>query len=163
MPATVQSLDLLIPDVATTTRLAADLADRLRGGEVILLEGDLGAGKTTFVRGVVAQLGDCEASSPSFTIENIYPTPSWTIHHYDFHRLVDLGIEGLVLQEALADPRRVVIIEWPEIVRPLLPPTHLTLEFQFQPQPEARRLVYRASPGLSYLLPPGGLASGSAD
>ncbi len=163
MPVTVQSLDLLIPDVATTTRLAADLADRLRGGEIVLLEGDLGAGKTTFVRGLVAQLGDCEASSPSFTIENIYPTPSWTIHHYDFHRLVDLGIEGLVLQEAIADPHSVVIIEWPEIVRPLLPLASLTLEFQFQPQPDARRLVYRVSPDLSYLLPPGGCSSGLTD
>ena len=147
------SIDLLAIGVQATVAQAAGLADRLRGGEVILLDGDLGSGKTTFVRALVSYLGGADASSPSFTIENIYPTDRWPVHHYDFYRLSALGLEGLALKEVIARADSLVLIEWPDLAKPLLPADYLRLEFQFQADPAARRLVYSAPETLGYLLP----------
>ena len=144
---------LVVDNLAETGRLAVDLASRLRGGEVVILDGDLGAGKTAFVKALVDSLGGPVATSPSFTIENIYPTPSWSVHHYDFYRLSELGVDGLSLTEVIRDGEAVVLIEWAALVRHLLGPDHLELEFQFDPRPTARRLIYRAPESLAYLLP----------
>lgn len=161
--------EFVVADLAQTKGLAADLAGRLRGGEVIVLEGDLGAGKTAFVRGLVESLGGAEASSPSFTIENIYPTNSLVIHHYDFYRLTQLsGIDSQALGEVIKAGKAVVLIEWADLARHLLGQNQLQLEFQFEAAPSARRLIYRpSSAALDYLLPPPDLltkqANGSAD
>lgn len=117
------------------------------------MEGDLGAGKTAFVRGLVKSLGGAEASSPSFTIENIYPTPALAVHHYDFYRLSELGVDGLTLTEVIKSGAGVVFIEWAGLVRHLLDDNHLRLEFQFEDQPTARKLTYQTPPDLDYLLP----------
>lgn len=148
------SVARLAPTAAATAAEAAGLAGRLRGGEVIQLDGDLGSGKTTFVRALVDCLGGADASSPTFTIENVYPTKRWPVHHYDFYRLSSLGLEGSALGEVIARGDSLVLIEWPELVRQLLPDDCLRLQFQFQDSPTARRLVWRAPPSLEYLLPP---------
>lgn len=148
------SIARLAPTATATAAQAAGLAGRLRGGEVILLDGDLGSGKTTFVRALVDCLGGADASSPSFTIENIYPTDRWPVHHYDFYRLPALGLEGSTLAEVIARGDSLVLIEWPDLVRQLVGADCLRLEFQFQTRPTARRLVWQAPPSLEYLLPP---------
>ena len=99
-------------------RLVALLALDVRAGDVVLLRGDLGAGKTTFARALIrALLGrdDEEIPSPTFSLLQSYESPRVTVHHFDFYRLGDLA-EALEigLEEALATG--LVLIEWPERV-----------------------------------------------
>lgn len=147
------SRTLTVDSLRQTEVLAADLAGRLLGGEVIVLDGDLGSGKTAFVKGLVKKLQGPEASSPSFTIENIYPTAGLAVHHYDFYRLSELGVDGLALTEAIKSGRGLVVIEWADLVRHLLPPNYLNIQFQFEDRPTARHLTYKAPKSLDYLLP----------
>lgn len=97
-----------------TSAAGAQLAARLKAGDVVLLYGDLGAGKTAFVRGLARGLGAAadDVSSPTFTIVQEYPGRV-TLYHVDLYRLEppdvdDLGLEDLVLGDG------VVAIEWAE-------------------------------------------------
>jgi len=101
----------------------------LSGGEVIELVGDVGAGKTTFVKGVAVGMGiDEDVQSPSFTINRLYEAVgSIQLSHYDFYRLQDPGIMSVELQESLNDSKVVTIIEWAEIVNGVLPVDRVTI------------------------------------
>ena len=100
---------------AETEAIAALLAAQLSGGEVIFLEGDLGAGKTAFVRGLARGLGAPEDSvaSPTFVIQTTYPCASGRLlHHADLYRLAsELGAEDVGLFE-LPGERDILAIEW---------------------------------------------------
>ena len=96
-----------------TAKLATDFANQLNGGEIIQLIGDMGAGKTTFVKSLVKALGsDDHVSSPTFTICNEYKG-NFTIYHCDFYRLKD---DELIEQELtdLVKEKNIVIMEWAE-------------------------------------------------
>ncbi len=99
---------------------------------VIELTGDVGVGKTTFTRGLAKGLGVKEpVTSPSFTISKSYATADGrTLTHYDFYRLGDVGLMQEDLDEKLADPEQVVVIEWGEAVKDLLPENHLKIEIK---------------------------------
>jgi tRNA threonylcarbamoyladenosine biosynthesis protein TsaE len=115
--------------VAQTEAIAAQLALELRGGESIALYGDLGAGKTQFVRGIVAALGgDRHAvSSPTFVLLNVYSTPRMPVFHLDAYRLHESEeLESIGYSELLSQGG-VVIVEWAERVVPLLPEDHLSV------------------------------------
>ncbi len=100
---------------AETERLAADLAERLRPGDVVLIEGELGAGKTTFVRGALRALGVREpVTSPTFTIGRRY-TGRVPISHLDLYRLGDLDNEDPGLLDDYVGADRVTFIEWPAL------------------------------------------------
>jgi tRNA threonylcarbamoyladenosine biosynthesis protein TsaE len=96
-----------------TAALARDLASRLRAGDVLLLSGDLGAGKTAFVRGLADGLGiDPElVSSPTFTLIHEYRGPGLTLYHADLYRLDRAVPEDLGLEDSRDG---VLAIEWPE-------------------------------------------------
>ncbi len=100
---------------AETEAIAAQFARELKGGEVIFLEGDLGAGKTAFVRGLARGLGAPEESvaSPTFVIHTTYPCASGRmLHHADLYRLAsELGAEDVGLFD-LPGERDVLAIEW---------------------------------------------------
>jgi len=98
-----------------TEQLAADLAARFHGGEVVLLSGELGAGKTAFVRGLARGLGSDpeEVASPTFVLLTAYPGPL-TLHHADLYRLAGNGDEAELGLEELPGPRGVLAIEWAE-------------------------------------------------
>ena len=100
---------------AETEAIAAELARDLQGGEVIFLEGDLGAGKTAFVRGLARCLGAPEdaVASPTFVIQTTYPCASGRLlHHADLYRLAsELGAEDVGLFD-LPGPRDILAIEW---------------------------------------------------
>lgn len=103
----------------------------LKGGEVIELMSDLGGGKTTFTQGLAAGMGSRElVSSPSFTLSNEYRSARLTLKHYDFYRLNDAGILRQELQDWLADTHAVVVVEWADIVRDVLPPDRVTILFK---------------------------------
>jgi len=114
----------------------------LRGGEIIELAGDVGAGKTTLTKAIAKGMGiDEDVQSPSFTISRVYESPSGTmLAHYDFYRLSDAGIMGDELQETIHDPKSVTIIEWAGIIDDILPRDRLTVTF-FTTGEESRRLT----------------------
>jgi tRNA threonylcarbamoyladenosine biosynthesis protein TsaE len=98
-----------------TLAIAEGLAAGFRGGEVVLLTGELGAGKTAFVRGLARGLGadPAEVSSPTFVLLTSYPG-RLTLHHADLYRLAGDGDEVELGLEELPGPRGVLAVEWAE-------------------------------------------------
>ncbi|MBL0948837.1 tRNA (adenosine(37)-N6)-threonylcarbamoyltransferase complex ATPase subunit type 1 TsaE [Brevundimonas sp.] len=106
--------DITLADEAATTRLGAALAQHVAAGEVVLLSGDLGMGKSTLARGLIRALTrpDEDVPSPTFTLVQFYegPTP---VAHFDLYRLEDpREVDEIGLQEAIDEG--VALIEWPE-------------------------------------------------
>ena len=118
----------------------------LVGGETIELVGDVGAGKTTLVRGVALGMGvDETVQSPSFTISRVYEAPNnKRLAHYDFYRLADPGIMGGELAEAVSDRDTSVIIEWADTVEQTLPADRLTITIVATAE-DTRRLTMKSS------------------
>jgi tRNA threonylcarbamoyl adenosine modification protein YjeE len=109
------------PSPESTEGIGESIAAQLQGGDILLLEGDLAAGKTTMVRGVVRALGgdDSEVSSPSFVLVQSYPCAGATIdvvHHVDLYRLRDTisDLREIGVEELLSDPAAVTAVEWPK-------------------------------------------------
>lgn len=117
---------------AATAALATALAPLLEAGDVILLDGDLGAGKTTFMQGLAAGLGvDDNVTSPTFTLMNIYPTSRGVdLVHVDAYRLENLSeVIDLALTEMLEDGA-IVAIEWGDRARAALADPVLRIAMQ---------------------------------
>lgn len=110
--------------------LGRQLGTKLNGGTVIELVGDVGAGKTTFTRGLARGLGVVDnIVSPSFTISCRYPARNGlSLNHYDFYRLNDPGVVALELAESIADPWAITVVEWGESTQDALPPRHIRVE-----------------------------------
>jgi tRNA threonylcarbamoyladenosine biosynthesis protein TsaE len=128
-----------------TRRVGMRLGNLLLPGDVICLQGDLGAGKTTFVQGVAQGWGSLDpVSSPTFIIVNIYRRPGEEqLFHMDAYRL-DSAPEAaeLDLDEMLA--RGGLLVEWPERVQGILPETHMWISFEYVAE-ENRQFVLKAS------------------
>ena len=126
--------------------LGEKLGGLLKGGEVIELVGDVGAGKTTFTKGLAVGLGiDEDVQSPSFTISRVYDArDGLLLSHYDFYRLSDAGIMASELKETTQDPKAVTVIEWADIVDGVLPETRLLIEFA-APTETTRNLTLNGS------------------
>lgn len=101
-----------------TAAVASQLAGSFRGGEVVLLTGELGAGKTAFVRGLARGLGADpeEVASPTFVLLTAYPG-RLTLHHADLYRLRGDGDERELGLEELPGPGGVLAVEWAERLR----------------------------------------------
>lgn len=121
-----------IKTVEAMQEFGALVGRALQGGEVIELVGDVGAGKTTFVKGLAGGMGiDETVQSPSFTISRVYDVANDTrLVHYDFYRLHDAGIMAAELGDVLDDKTAVVVIEWAEAVAHVLPDDRLTITIQ---------------------------------
>jgi len=112
-----------------TEKLGFVLGKMLKGGEVIELVSDLGGGKTTFTRGIVAGAGSPDhVSSPTFTISNVYQANQLGIHHFDFYRLGEAGLMEHELEDVLGEADRIVIVEWSDVVAHVLPADRLRVE-----------------------------------
>ena len=100
---------------------------------VIELVGDVGTGKTTFTRGLAKGLGvKEEITSPSFTISKSYACKNGkTLVHYDFYRLNDPGLMSEDLSENINNPNNIVIIEWSDTIKDLLPKNHTTITINY--------------------------------
>ncbi|MCL4198613.1 MAG: tRNA (adenosine(37)-N6)-threonylcarbamoyltransferase complex ATPase subunit type 1 TsaE [Phycisphaerales bacterium] len=120
-----------------TMRIAADLAQRLRGGAFLALHGDLGAGKTCFVRGLARGLGiDPRAvSSPTFVIMHEYESAAAheprVLIHVDAYRLKGAAeLEGIGWEELLDRRDAVIALEWPERIGDALPPDRIDVAIE---------------------------------
>lgn len=138
----IQEVNTVDDMIALGTRIGG----LLRGSEMIELVGDVGAGKTTLVKGIAKGLAiDEDVQSPSFTISRVYDgRDDIRLAHYDFYRLQDSGIMADELSEAVTDLHTVVIVEWAAIASGVLPIDRLTIELV--PITEtSRRLTLTAS------------------
>ena len=98
-----------------TIRFGEVLGRSLRAGDVVLLYGELGAGKTTLVRGMARAVGfRGRVSSPTFALAHIYRGKRLTLHHLDLYRLKEGETGELGLDELLNDSRGAVVVEWPQ-------------------------------------------------
>jgi tRNA threonylcarbamoyladenosine biosynthesis protein TsaE len=105
--------ETLGPDA--TERVGADLAARLRPGDVVLVSGELGTGKTTLVRGALHALGiDGPVTSPTFVVGHAYEGASGPVSHLDLYRLAGMGDEDPGLLDPFFAPDAIVFVEWPE-------------------------------------------------
>lgn len=121
---------LFLTDAEATRSLGVRLGKSLPAGSVILLEGDLGAGKTTLVQGIGEGLGIEDAIvSPTFTLINEYSEGRIPLYHLDLYRLEPAEVEALNLEsywEGVEYPLGIVAIEWAERL-PYNPPSYLQL------------------------------------
>lgn len=135
---------IMVTDEEDMHRFAARLAAELRPGDVVALNGNLGAGKTFLVKAVAAQWGITAAASPTFAIVNQYHGTR-KVYHFDFYRinamreLTDIGF-----QEYLADADAVVFVEWAELFPEMLPPYAKQVYIQLNDD-FCREVTYAAS------------------
>lgn len=125
---------IFLADAEATRSLGRILGQSLLPGSVILLEGDLGAGKTTLVQGIGEGLGITDSIvSPTFTLINEYREGRISLYHLDLYRLQPEEVEALNLEtywEGLEMPLGIVAIEWAERL-PYLPPSYLRLNLTY--------------------------------
>lgn len=125
-----------------TRRLGAIMAPFFQAGDVVLLEGDLGAGKTTLVGGVATALKvEDDVISPTFNIMKCYFKGSLPLYHIDAYRLEHQNIE-LGLDEFI-EGNGVCFIEWPQYIKPLLPDEYLAISLLNQG--DDNRLIHLVS------------------
>lgn len=127
-----------------TIALGERLGRKLKAGALLLLRGELGAGKTTLTRGLARGAGyRGRVSSPTFALAHVYRGKRLTVHHLDLYRLargehLEVGIE-----ELLADPRAVVVVEWPAAAGGRWPKDRL--EVTLSHAPGGRRATLKAT------------------
>ena len=107
-----------------TMAFAKKFAKTLKPGSVVALEGDLGAGKTTFIKGLALGLGlksEDAVTSPTFAIMHVYETKP-TLYHFDLYRLEKVSeVQAIGFEEFIEDPNVICCIEWPQKAGNLIP------------------------------------------
>ncbi len=138
-----------------TISLGHHIGSRLKGSEILLLQSDLGGGKTTFTKGLVAGIGSAESvSSPTFTISQEYIGGRFKVYHFDLYRLGELGIMSEELQEIVDQKDGIVVIEWPGLTKNILPEgrtVHIEINRQKSGE-NVRSISIAYSDSLRYLL-----------
>jgi tRNA threonylcarbamoyladenosine biosynthesis protein TsaE len=147
---TVGSVAILSRSPGDTAAIGSVLAGWLRDGDVILLHGDLGAGKTTLAKGIAAALGiGAVVSSPSFALVNEYEVdpgrPVTRLHHLDLYRLQRDEVASIGFADYASPTAGVTLVEWPERAADQLPDRFLLIEIEAV-GPEQRRFRFRMSP-----------------
>ncbi len=131
---------VFLENAEATISQASRLAKVLQAGDIVLLRGALGAGKTSFARGVIGALcQNTEVPSPTYTLVQTYDCPHFTLWHFDLYRLEhEQGIWELGIEEALDNG--VCLIEWPERIADLLSGNELDIHIDFADK--GRQLSY---------------------
>ncbi|HEX4780322.1 MAG TPA: tRNA (adenosine(37)-N6)-threonylcarbamoyltransferase complex ATPase subunit type 1 TsaE [Usitatibacter sp.] len=146
------ALNTILPDEAATAALGAALARALEPGLVVYLVGELGAGKTTLVRGALRALGwDGPVKSPTYGLVEVYEVSRLNLHHFDFYRFRDPRewIDAGFRESFNGLP--VSLIEWPEKAAGLLPPADLEIVLAVQGTGRSAALTSSSKAGAAAL------------
>jgi tRNA threonylcarbamoyladenosine biosynthesis protein TsaE len=129
-----------------TQRLGEDFAKTLKGGDVVCLYGELGAGKTTFVQGLAKGLGiNSRIISPTFIIVRSYELEVLNFFHIDLYRMEgEKDLESLGIDEILNNKNNIVVIEWAENLNNQMPKKRTDVEFSYE-NDDVRKIVFRSS------------------
>ena len=115
---------------AQTLALAERFSSALKGGEIVFLRGPIGAGKTVFVKGVAAALGlKSSPTSASFSLMKEYKNKKHPLFHIDLFRLEEGEVFNLGFEEMLEDENAIILAEWPDPIRHMLPADRLEMDF----------------------------------
>ncbi len=149
----MESLRCALPDAEATQALAQRMAPLLVGGGVVWLQGDLGAGKTTFARALLQALGvDERVKSPTYSLVESYPlragNNAWHLDLYRIAAAEELDYLGL---EALRESGALVLVEWPEHGARALPPADLHLHLSHVGEARAALLSARSARAHAWL------------
>jgi tRNA threonylcarbamoyladenosine biosynthesis protein TsaE len=146
------SLDLKLPDPGATEALGHALAADAQAGRVLHLRGDLGAGKTTLVRGLLRGLGHTgRVKSPTYTLVEPYELSSLHFYHFDFYRLKNKEEWEQAGFREYFDGRALCAVEWPERAHGLLAPPDLEIELRFESDRRRARVEARSAAGEAWL------------
>ncbi len=137
-----------LPDENATLALGAALAPRLEPGMVIALRGELGAGKTTLVRGLLRALGHAgRVKSPTYTLVEVYEVSRLSLYHFDFYRFHDPSEWSDAGFRDVFNGRNVCLVEWPERARGQLPPADLEVALEVTEPGRAATLTASSASG----------------
>ena len=124
-----------------TKEFAKDFASKLKKGDVIVLSGELGSGKTKFTEGFLSYFGlENEISSPTFTIVKEYKKDNINIYHFDVYRLEDSS-EFYAIGGDEYFEKGICIIEWGELIQDALPKKYIKIDFSRSPEDENFRIL----------------------
>lgn len=139
---------LYLADEAATLSAGAQLAAHLQSGLTIYLHGDLGAGKTTFVRGLLHGLGhQGKVKSPTYTLVEPYVISRFNIYHFDLYRFVDPEEWEAAGFRDYFNPQTICLVEWPEKAGDLIP--QADMDIILQPRDDGRMLQIRSNSSLA--------------
>lgn len=143
-----EDFTLYLADEAATLAAGADLASRLKSGLTIYLHGDLGAGKTTFVRGLLHGLGYAgKVKSPTYTLVEPYVISRFNIYHFDLYRFIDPEEWDAAGFRDYFNPQSICLVEWPEKAGDLIP--QADMDVSLLSQDNGRMLRIRANSSLA--------------
>ncbi len=129
----VKKVEKITQSEQETLETARVFAKSLKPGTVIALFGNLGSGKTTFIKGVALGLGlknPDEVKSPTFALMHVYETKI-PLYHFDLYRLEsEKEIANIGFEEFINDPKAITCVEWAERAKGLLPKTHIRIELE---------------------------------
>ena len=137
--STPLNLQTFLPDDAATAELGASIAADLHGGDIVLLDGDLGSGKTALARAIIRSLAadpTLDVPSPTFALVQPYDTPAGPVLHADLYRLGDpREVDELGL---LDNPAAIVLVEWAARAPEIVAAATVRLELAIPPGGEGR-------------------------
>ena len=141
-----------LPDEAATARLGAALAPGAQSGRVLFLSGELGAGKTTLVRGLLRALGYAgRVKSPTYGLLELYPLSRLNLYHFDFYRVKDRSEWDSSGFRDYFNPESVCLVEWPERAGESLAPPDLEVRLDFTGEARSAALTAYSEAGRAWL------------
>jgi tRNA threonylcarbamoyladenosine biosynthesis protein TsaE len=144
--------DINLPDAAATAALGKGLAAGASAGRVLHLRGELGAGKTTLVRGLLRALGYAgRVKSPTYTLVEPYELSSLHFYHFDFYRFKDRSEWLSSGFREYFNPQAFCVVEWPEKAGELLGAPDLDVRLQFSGEGRRASIEARSATGASWL------------
>ena len=137
----MKSFEIISDSQTDTEKIAKLIAKYIKNKDIIVLTGELGAGKTKFVEGFLSYFNlQDEISSPTFNIVNEYSTDNFNIYHFDVYRLEDIDEFFAIGGEEYFD-KGICLIEWGETIRSILPKEYIQITFRRDYKSDNKRII----------------------